>query len=550
MRSTSSKSEKGDPPSGWRSGVRALLDWAGVAVDPRLPFLWGLLLCVLYLLCFLYLFQYRQTGSALGLGLFGDVGPFWSWFYFPFRSILYKPVSLFGMEGLFGGEEDGLPSGPSLFWVLLFLGSSCALAEVWAFRRLSRLGGTALAKPQLLFLKVATSLVLGSLLIPLAGFSFPLALPALWGYLTYASDRSFELLLPFVLLSSLLFSVGAELSQGLAMAFASFVSCGYFWWVSSRFAFGRVKVYAHAITSGALAGLAYSLASWNPGVVLFSAFASSAWHLLWCVVALVSLPLLEGLFDLISPFRLMELADPSHPLLRRLQMEAPGTYYHSLVVGNMAEMAAEALGLHGMLVRVGAYYHDIGKLKRPSFFVENQGGGENVHEKLSPFMSCSIITSHVSHGVELAKQYGLPSCVVDFISQHHGDTCLSYFYKKALAEGAVSVRREDFCYPGPKPMRKEVALIMLADSVEAAFRSEERRISGFDSIKGLVKEVIMNKHKEGQLDRVDFTFRELDLISEAFARVLMGAHHSRELKPLVEGEEGTSPLRLKGAGGG
>lgn len=550
MRSTSSKSEKGDPPSRWSYGVRSLLDWAGVAVDPRLPLFWGLLLCVLCLACFLYLLYYRQTGRALGLGLFGDGGPLWSWFYVPFRNILYKPVSIFGMEGLFAEGDGGVPSGPSLVWVLLLLGMSCALAEAWAFKRLSRRDEAALAKPQLLFLMAATPLLSGALLIPLAGFPFPLALPALWGYLTYTSDRSFELLLPFVLLSSLLFSVGAELSQGLAMAAASLVSCGYFWWVSSRFAFGRVKVYAHAIASGVLAGLIYSLASWNPGVVLLSTLVSSAWHVLWCVVALVSLPLLEGLFDLISPFRLMELGDPSHPLLRRLQMEAPGTYYHSLVVGNMAEMAAEALGLHGMLVRVGAYYHDIGKLKKPTFFVENQGGGENVHDKLSPFMSCSIITSHVSHGVELAKQYGLPSCIVDFIAQHHGDTCLSYFYKKALAEGEVSVRREDFCYPGPKPMRKEVALIMLADSVEAAFRSEERRISGFDSIKGMVKEVIMNKHKEGQLDRVDFTFRELDLISEAFARVLMGAHHTRELKPLVGEEEGVLPLKLKGAGGG
>jgi len=244
------------------------------------------------------------------------------------------------------------------------------------------------------------------------------------------------------------------------------------------------------------------------------------------IFAYGSLPFLESGFKVTTSVRLMELANPNQPLLKRLLLEAPGTYHHSILVGNLGEAGADAVGADSLLVRVGAYYHDVGKLKRPYFFIENQLGGENPHEKLTPALSSLIITAHVKDGLELARQYGLPPVILDFIAQHHGTSLVTYFYHKALEMGnADNIKEEDYRYHAPKPQSKEAAIVMLADNVEAAVRSMTAATP--DKIEGLVRKIIKERLQDGQLDESALTFKDLDLITAAFSRILGGIFHSR-----------------------
>lgn len=248
------------------------------------------------------------------------------------------------------------------------------------------------------------------------------------------------------------------------------------------------------------------------------------------------LPYLETLFTITSSIRLLELSNPNHPLLRKLLMEAPGSYHHSILVGNLAEAAAEVIDADPLLVRVGSQYHDIGKTKRPYFFVENQFGGENPHDKISPTLSTLIIISHVKDGVELAKEYQLPPVIIDFIKEHHGTDLVKYFYQKALenAQGEP-VDEQDFRYPGPKPQSKETAVVMLADAVEAAVRSLGRPTPG--RIEGLVRRLIKERLESGQLDESNLTLRDLDKIADAFVRVLTGIFHKRVEYPDIKEQD-------------
>lgn len=236
------------------------------------------------------------------------------------------------------------------------------------------------------------------------------------------------------------------------------------------------------------------------------------------------LPYIESVFDITSSIRLLELSNPNHPLLRKLLLEAPGTYHHSMMVGNLSEAAAEAIGGDPLLTRVGSQYHDIGKAKRPYFFAENQFSGVNPHDKITPTLSTLIITSHVKDGVELARQYKLPEILIDFIREHHGTDLVKYFYHRAQEEGR-EVEAADFRYPGPKPHSKETAIVMLADSVEAAVRSMQKATPG--RIEGLVRKIIKERLSDGQLDESNLTLRELDRIADAFVRVLTGMFHHR-----------------------
>jgi putative nucleotidyltransferase with HDIG domain len=240
------------------------------------------------------------------------------------------------------------------------------------------------------------------------------------------------------------------------------------------------------------------------------------------------LPFFEHLFSLTSPMSLLELANPNLPLLKRLLIEAPGTYHHSILVGNLAEAAADAIGADSLLVRVGAYYHDVGKLRRPYFFVENQITNDNPHEKLEPSLSTLIITSHVRDGVELARSYGVPSSVTDIIEQHHGTDLIRYFYQQAsekVQEEKESVEKTDFSYSGPKPQTKEAALVMLADAVEAAARAIGQPSSA--RLEALVNKILKERLENGQLDETNLTLRDLDKIKDAFLKVLGGIFHHR-----------------------
>jgi cyclic-di-AMP phosphodiesterase PgpH len=260
--------------------------------------------------------------------------------------------------------------------------------------------------------------------------------------------------------------------------------------------------------------------------------------LLAAVVVSAVLPLLESLFHLTTDIKLLELASLNHPLLRQLVVQAPGTYHHSMLVGALAEAAAEAIGANALLARVGSYYHDIGKMLTPEYFVENQLGRSNKHDRLSPSMSALIIMAHVKDGIKLAKEYKLPQRIIDIIPQHHGTNLISYFYNKAkeLEDPHVQqVQEGDYRYPGPKPQSREAAIVMLADKVEAASRvladPTPQRISG------LVQRMVSNIFMDGQLDECDLTLRDLQKIVEAFVRTLIAIYHHRIEYPAVESGE-------------
>ncbi|HHY28565.1 MAG TPA: HDIG domain-containing protein [Desulfitobacterium dehalogenans] len=242
------------------------------------------------------------------------------------------------------------------------------------------------------------------------------------------------------------------------------------------------------------------------------------------VLAVGTLHWFETGFGITSAVRLLELSNPNRPLLKRLLMEAPGTYHHSVLVGNLAEAAAEEVQANAILVRVGALYHDIGKLKRPYFFIENQFAQDNPHDKIAPTLSALIITSHIKDGLEMAKEENLPQVLQDIIAQHHGDSVVSFFYHKAMEDNA-NVPEEAFHYEGPKPQTKEAALVLLADSVEAAVRAMKQPTPG--RVEGLVRKIIKDKLNDDQLSQCNLTFQDLDKIATSFVRVLSGIFHSR-----------------------
>lgn len=237
------------------------------------------------------------------------------------------------------------------------------------------------------------------------------------------------------------------------------------------------------------------------------------------------LPLFETVFNIITPFKLLELANPNRPLLKRLLVEAPGTYHHSLMVGNLAEEAANEIGANGLLARVGAYYHDVGKISRPMFYAENQSCEDNPHDRMKPEMSKLIITSHTSEGNDIAKKYKLPSVIRDFIKEHHGTTQVKYFYNKALEENGENINPDDYRYSGPKPKSKETAVVMLADSVEAILRSKGE--VDREKMEIIIRKSIKDKLDDGQFDLCDLTLKDFDGILNAFMRVFGGYFHKR-----------------------
>ncbi len=262
------------------------------------------------------------------------------------------------------------------------------------------------------------------------------------------------------------------------------------------------------------------------------------------VAAVGTFAVLGSVFGILTVFQLLELANPSQPLLRRLLVETPGTYHHSLMVGNLAERAAEAIGADPLLTRVAAYYHDIGKLSNPLAFIENQAGGENVHDQLDPEVSAQVLKQHTADGIDIAYKAKLPKSLIAFIPQHHGTATLCYFYARAkgaaaepfgglqTAEGsraAAAVDERKFRHSGPKPQSREAALIMLADGVEASVRSLESRDE--PAIRAMVARIIDERLSDGQFDECDLTLRDVEKIKEAFVQQLLGMYHQRIAYP-------------------
>jgi putative nucleotidyltransferase with HDIG domain len=235
----------------------------------------------------------------------------------------------------------------------------------------------------------------------------------------------------------------------------------------------------------------------------------------------------------------LELANLDQPILKDLIVQAPGTYHHSIIVGSLAEAAAKAINVNPLLTRVSAYYHDIGKIKKPLYFSENQGGKRNPHDKLSPSMSSLILNAHVKDGVELAKGQKLGKNILDIIQQHHGTNLISFFYQKAKVNpGGKSIDEKDFHYLGPKPQTKEAGIVMLADAVEAASKTLSEPTSS--RVKGLVSQIINNIFTNGQLDDCELTLKDLHYIEESFGRILTGIFHQRVEYPDSQEEQNTS----------
>lgn len=296
--------------------------------------------------------------------------------------------------------------------------------------------------------------------------------------------------------------------------------------VRNRHDLNRSGLYIFAASGVAL--LSVQLISGEGLVTLGSNFAlSGGGALLSVIIASGSLPLLEKMFGVTTNIRLLELGDFNQPLLKRLMLEAPGTYHHSLMVGNLAENACERVNANALLARVGAYYHDIGKLKNPQYFIENQMHVKDRHKNLKPNISALILKRHVKDGQALAEEYKLDQVVRNMISEHHGKTLIEYFYKKVVEDAAdgVNIDEKEYRYPGPRPKSKESGILMLADSVEAACRSLSD--STYSRITTVVTKVINNKFIDGQLNNCDLTLASLEVIQESFINTLAGMYHSR-----------------------
>ncbi|WP_371018237.1 HD family phosphohydrolase [Pseudalkalibacillus sp. JSM 102089] len=237
------------------------------------------------------------------------------------------------------------------------------------------------------------------------------------------------------------------------------------------------------------------------------------------------MPFFEAGFRIISTTRLIELSNPNHPLLRKILVETPGTYHHSVMVANLSEAACESIGANGLLARVGAYYHDIGKTKRPHFFIENQMNMENPHDKISPYLSKTIIVSHATDGAEMLRKHRLPKEIVDIAEQHHGTTLLKFFYYKASEQSDQQVSEAEFRYPGPRAQTKEAAVVGIADCIEAAVRSMNK--PNPDTIESLVRKIITERLEDGQFDECDLSLRELDIVAKTILETLNGIFHSR-----------------------
>ena len=293
------------------------------------------------------------------------------------------------------------------------------------------------------------------------------------------------------------------------------------------------------LLTGLVIGVANMLIAIAMGFVnntdLNGIFINSLWSagsgLLSAMFCIGLQPLMEWMFNLVTSAKLLELSNPSQPLLRRLMLEAPGTYHHSMVVANLAEAAASAIGANGLLARVGAYYHDVGKLKRPLYFKENQMG-DNPHDRTDPRVSASIVIAHTRDGVQIAQRERIPEPILDIIRSHHGDTAVVYFYDKAVKLYGDKLDPRDYRYSGPRPHSREAAIVMLADAVEAAERSMQNPNPA--KMRDLLRKIIRGKMEDGQLDECELTFADLDKIREAFETVLAGVFHERIEYPTIE----------------
>ena len=384
------------------------------------------------------------------------------------------------------------------------------------------------------------------------GELIPLVLASILSAVVYGRELAL-LLLAAASLSLTLF-LGAGLPELVMMA-AAFTSC--------TLLLGRIRTRTHLLYVGAISAVITIMTVVGVGIVtsstlsvneaveavsqyqgprfdtvVFGLFKDAFWAGFCILVSATAmtgmLPLVEKAFGVQTDLSLLELGDASHPLLRRLAQRAPGTYNHSINVASIAEAAADEIGANGLLVRVGAYFHDIGKMFKPEYFIENQSAGINQHDSLQPAMSTLVIIAHVKDGADLARSHHLPEPIIDFILQHHGTTLVEYFYREAARRSeenpnAETVSDKDFRYPGPKPQTLEAAVMMLADAVESASRTLVDPTPS--RIQGLVTSIAQKKMSDGQFDECGLTFRQLDRIRRSLVKSLTAIYHARVKYP-------------------
>jgi hypothetical protein len=302
-----------------------------------------------------------------------------------------------------------------------------------------------------------------------------------------------------------------------------------------------VAIITAAYTLGLLAMAMVS--EWTPAFLGWALVAAGANATLSAILAMGFVPIFEMFTGITTDQTLLEWADPNRSLLKQLSLEAPGTYAHTINVANLAEAAANSIGANGLLCRVGLYYHDVGKMQRPQYFVENQPEGKNPHDRLRPDVSAAVVKEHVLEGLRLAREAKVPEVVTAFIPEHHGTQRIGFFWEKAKeAFGEDALNVEDFTYPGPRPQSRETAVAMLADSVESAMRALQDPTS--ERIRSLIESLVDAKIADGQLDESPLTLREIRQIKEQFIKVLSGIHHHRidypQTRHLTEAPE-TSP---------
>jgi hypothetical protein len=348
------------------------------------------------------------------------------------------------------------------------------------------------------------------------------------------------------------FAIGVGTMHGVLVTAALDQGIGFFLiiWVgvlTCGFLLDEVRTRSKLVEVGGLTALAMILATIASGAVtyerlgyiLYNAIYTGAAGLAVGFAVLGILPFIEKAFGITTGMTLLELADASQPLLRRIALEAPGTYNHSLQVATLAEAAAEAVGGDSLLCRVAAYYHDIGKINKADYFVENQIDGRSRHIHLTPSMSFHIITGHVKDGVALAREYSLPPEVIPFIQQHHGTTVIEYFFDKAkkrqdqIGHDEPEVTEQQFRYSGPKPKTREIAILMLADVAESASRTLEEPTPA--ALEKLVRTLAMKRLLDGQFEECDLTLRDLALIEKSLVKTLAGIYHGRIAYPSASG---------------
>jgi len=467
-------------------------------------------------------------------------------------------ADLEAIQALGLGQDAPLDVATLAGWFLLaVLAVTILLAWIWRFRPLLWHRGNVLLLIGLLFVGVSVALKITAGR-ELLGYFLPTA--AIGMVLTILLDASVA-----TIVMVLVAVMGGALA-GSSLEFASYIFFGGLAGILAIRKGDRLQTFVQAgiavfVVNALVVSVFSLLGTRDIRGVLELWFASGASAAGSAVAAVGTFAVLGSAFGILTVFQLLELANPSQPLLRRLLVETPGTYHHSLMVGNLAERAAEAIGGDPLVTRVAAYYHDIGKLSNPLAFIENQAGGENIHDQLEPEVSAQILKQHVADGIDTAYAAKLPKALIAYIPQHHGTAVMSYFLARAreraaepygglaTAEGAKAAAAVDerrFRHAGPKPQSREAALIMLADSVEASVRSLESRDE--PAIRAMVSRIIDERVADGQFDESDLTFRDLERIKDAFVAQLLGMYHTRIAYPqntVVELES-----RRQAAGGG